>query len=99
MEEREIVVEPFYGGWLAHYRGDRSYRVTAETPEEARRLLVAGDPSVAYGRQGMSISGIAVLLCVLIATAFVVLKVTAQNAPVQHLVKWAHHQHYRHAPH
>jgi hypothetical protein len=99
VEEREIVVEPFCTGWLAYYRGDRSYRVTAETPEEARKLLVAGEQSTPYVhvQQRTPLSGMAVLVCVLVATALVVLKVTAQNAPMQHLAKWAHHQHHSHA--
>jgi hypothetical protein len=96
VEEREIVIEPFHGGWLAHYRGDRSFRVTAETPEEARRLLVAEEEEAVYSHRRMSVSGIAVLVVVLAAVALMAWKVTAQNAQAQHLVMWAHHnQHHK----
>ena len=39
MDEREIIIEPFHGQWLAFYPGERQHRVLADTPDLARELL------------------------------------------------------------
>ena len=39
MDDRDIVIEPYNGQWLAFYRGQRYRRVIADTPQLARELL------------------------------------------------------------
>lgn len=97
MEDREIIVEPHEGQWIAFYPRERYNRVTAATPEAARALLGEMYGGAPRRHSPIPMRGIyltaAILLIVGVAAASLSMKDTTSQA---NHAKWAHHQHHKH---
>jgi len=96
VEDREIIIEPFEGQWIAFYPGQRYNRVTGPTPEAARALLgqtgAYAPHHKSHSMRGVYITA-AIVLIVGVAAASLSVKDTTSQANHH---KWAHHKQFKH---